>query len=85
MQVISRSKVPFVDLAFTPYTESQGQGLFYKKYNHDTLRLRDSVNSIKPTFNPLTVRGSNKTLFHNYNLITLIMLHTYQIHPPRDW
>ena len=85
VQVISGSKVPLIDHTFNPYTESRGQGIFDKKYNHNILRLRDSGNSTPLTVNPLTVRGSHKSLLYDYNIITLIMLHTYQRYPPRYW
>ena len=65
VQRISGSRFPLSDHAFIPYPESQGRGLFYKKYNKNTLIPRESNNSTPPTINPLTVRVFHKTKFNN--------------------
>ena len=84
LQRISGSRDPLGNLNFTPYPESQGGGIFCQKCNQNTLRLRESGNYIPPTVITPTVRCFLKTFFHNYNLITLRILHTYQRHIPRD-
>ena len=77
VQKKSGSRVPLGNLNFTPYLYSQGGGILFKKYNHNTLRLRESVNSIPPTFRKITVRCFHKTLLHTYSLLTLRIIHTY--------
>ena len=79
-QINPGSIVPLGDRIFTPYPGSQLGGLFGQKYKQRTLIPRGSGNSIPPTMNPLTGRGSHKTSFRDYKLITFITLHKNQIH-----
>ena len=57
----------------------------FHKYKQYTLIPKDTGNYTSPTVKPITVRGFHKIYFHNYNLLTLITLHTNQGHIPRDW
>ena len=66
----------------TPYPDSQVRGLFVQNENQHALIPRDSGNSTSPTVKPLTVRGSHKTSFLTYKLLTLITLYTNQRHLP---
>ena len=76
VQRASGYRVTFSYHILTPYPQSQGGEIFGHKYNQNTLNPWESDNSTSPSLKPLTFRGSRKTSFHLYNLLTLITLHT---------
>ena len=85
VKIMSGSRVPLSDFLLTPYPDSHGGRLFGQKYNHKNLITRDSGNTNSPTVKPLNIRGSHKTSFHTYNVLTFRKLHASQIHLPRYW